>query len=213
MTTAQPQGYLALPRGVPGKGVLLLHPWWGLNETIKGFAERLAGDGFVVFAPDLFGGEVATTVEEAERLGAALDARYEEAQEQVAEAARWLAERAGGNGRLAVIGFSLGAYYGLQVATAVPELIDKVVVFYGSGGEDFGAAQAAFMGHFAGDDPYEPAENVAFLRQALEEAGRPVTFHVYEGTGHWFCEPDRPAAYDEAAAELAWSRTRAFLAE
>jgi len=53
--------YLAPARPSPGGPVLLLHPWWGLNETIRNLADRLAGDGFTVMAPDLFGGTVLTT--------------------------------------------------------------------------------------------------------------------------------------------------------
>ena len=49
------------------------------------------------------------------------------------------------------------------------------------------------------------------LEEALKQAGRPVTFYRYSGTGHWFFEPDRPQAYDHAAASLAWERTLAFL--
>jgi carboxymethylenebutenolidase len=67
------------------------------------------------------------------------------------------------------------------------------------------------LGHFAGEDPFEPQAEVGALRESLAKAGRPVAFHVYPGTGHWFFEPDRTAAFDRAAADLAWERTRAFL--
>jgi hypothetical protein len=49
------------------------------------------------------------------------------------------------------------------------------------------------------------------LEQALQSAGRPVTFYRYPGTGHWFFESNRPQAYNQAAASLAWDRTLAFL--
>ena len=55
--------------------------------------------------------------------------------------------------------------------------------------------------------------NVDVLEAALQRAGRPVTFYRYSGTGHWFFEPDRPQAYNQAAASLAWERTLAFLAQ
>jgi carboxymethylenebutenolidase len=110
-----------------------------------------------------------------------------------------------------VIGFSLGAYYALDLAAADPEHIRSVVLFYGSGGGDWSDSRAAYLGHFAGDDPFEPQANVEDLEASLMRAGRPVTFYRYPGTGHWFFEPDRPDAYDEAAANLAWDRTLAFL--
>jgi carboxymethylenebutenolidase len=52
---------------------------------------------------------------------------------------------------------------------------------------------------------------VDWLERTLKSAGRPATIYRYLGVGHWFCEPDRPDAYNEAAARLAWERTVAFL--
>ncbi|MEZ4726434.1 MAG: dienelactone hydrolase family protein [Caldilineaceae bacterium] len=111
----------------------------------------------------------------------------------------------------AVIGFSLGAYYALDLAAADPDRIRSVVLFYGTGGGDFSTASAAYLGHFAADDVYEPQANVDALAAALRQAGRPVTFYQYPGTGHWFFEPDRTDVYNPAAASLAWERTLAFL--
>ena len=76
---------------------------------------------------------------------------------------------------------------------------------------DFSSSRAAYLGHFADNDEYEPQANVDALEEALRRAGRRVTFHRYAGTGHWFFEPDRPQAYNEVAAKLAWDRTLAFL--
>ena len=212
MTHTQPQGFLAVPATGKGHGVLVLHAWWGLNDTIKTFCTRLAESGFVVFAPDLYHGKVADTIPAAETLGKALDANHIQARAEIAEAARFLRERADpAAGGLAVIGFSLGAYYALDLSNAEPEYIHSVVVFYGTGAEDFNSASAAYLGHFAGNDEFEPQSNVDGLEGLLRRAGRPVTFHVYQGTGHWFFEPDRPEAYNEAAASLAWDRTLEFL--
>jgi carboxymethylenebutenolidase len=210
MSIAQPDGFLATPASGSGDAVLLLHAWWGLNETMRDFGRRLAGAGFFVFAPDLYHGKVADTIEDAETLAGALDGKYEQALAEVVEAARFLKERSGAS-RLAVIGFSLGALYALNLAAAAPEDVRSVVLFYGCGGTDFGRLKADVLGHFAENDVYEPQENVEWLEGELKQAGRPVTFYHYPGTGHWFCEPDRPQAYDPAAAELAWERTLAFL--
>lgn len=212
MTHSQPEGFLAVPSTGQGPGVLVLHAWWGLNDTLKGVCTRLAAAGFTAFAPDLYHGRVADTIPEAEALGQALDANYLQAKAEIAEAARFLGERVGpAGGGLAVLGFSLGAYYALDLAAAAPEQVRAVVLFYGTGGGDFSASQAAYLGHFAGDDPFEPEANVQELEAALRQAGREVEFHRYSGTGHWFCEPDRADAYHPAAASLAWERTLAFL--
>jgi carboxymethylenebutenolidase len=211
MPRTQPDGFLALPPTGTGDGVLVLHAWWGLNDSVKAFCTRLAHSGFVAFAPDLYHGQVADTIPGAEALGQALDANYLQARAEIAEAALFLDERAGPSGRgLAVIGFSLGAYYALDLAAAHPEQIRSVVLFYGTGGGDWSSSRAAYLGHFAENDEFEPQSNVDELEKSLRRAGRPVTFYRYCGTGHWFFEPDRPA-YDQAAASLAWDRTLGFL--
>lgn len=212
MTNSQPQGFLALPPTGKGPGVLVLHAWWGLNDTIKAFCTRLAESGFTVFAPDLYHGKVADTIADAEALGKALDANHLQAKAEIADGVRVLSERADHPEQgLAVIGFSLGAYYALDLSNADPERIRSVVVFYGTGAEDFSSARAAYLGHFAGNDEFEPPSNVNGLEQSLRHAGRPVTFYVYPDTGHWFFERDRQDAYSEVAANLAWDRTLDFL--
>ena len=215
MAHPQPQGFLALPPSGKGPGVLVLHAWWGLNDTIKAFCTRLAGSGFVAFAPDLYHGKVADTIPDAEVLGGAIDANHLQAEAEVADAALFLGERAERSDRgLAVVGFSLGGYYAVVLSAAYPELIRSVVLFYGTIGTmpvDLSTSKAAYLGHFAGNDQYETQSNVDSLEQGLKHAGRPVNFYRYSGAGHWFFEPDRPQAYDQAAASLAWDRTLAFL--
>lgn len=212
VTLVQPEGFLAVPQGGAGPGVLVLHAWWGLNDTIRAFCTRLADAGFVAFAPDLYHGKIAVTIPEAEALAGALDADFAQAKAEIAAAVLFLAERAGQAAPgLAVIGFSLGAFYALDLAAADPQRIRSVVLFYGSGGDDLSNSRAAFLGHFAENDPFEPPENVDHLEKNLLDAGRPVTFYRYPGTGHWFFEPDVTAAYQPEAAALAWERTLAFL--
>lgn len=166
----------------------------------------------MVYAPDLYRGLMATTIPEAEILAGTLAENGGQIRTEIAAAARFLYGRAGQTGRsLSVIGFSLGTYYGLELSEALPEQIRAVVLFYGTGFHGFARAQAEYQGHFAEDDPYEPQANVDDLEAALHQAGRPVEFYRYPGTGHWFCGPGRPEAYDAATAELAWRRTLAFL--
>jgi carboxymethylenebutenolidase len=209
MSTAQPDGYLAVPPTGSGSPVLVLHAWWGLNDTIKALCDRLAEAGFVTFAPDLYQGKVTDQIPEAEKLIGTLD---EKADQAVSSAAAFLRERAGtSDAGIAVIGFSLGAYYALDFSAKEPEHMRSVVLFYGTGPADFSRSKAEYLGHFAENDSYEPLESVGELEEAIKEAGRPVTFHHYPGTGHWFFEPDRADAYNQEAAALAWERTLAFL--
>lgn len=206
------RGYLALPERGEGPGVLVLHAWWGLNDTLTAFCTRLADAGFVAFAPDLYHGKIATTIADAETLRDELDANYLQANAEIAAATRFLSERAAQAERgLAVIGFSLGANYALDLAAADPEHIRSVVLFYGTGGGDFSPSRAKYLGHFAENDAFEPLAGVDELEKSLRDTGRPVTFYRYSGAGHWFFEPDRADAYNHAAAGLAWDRTLAFL--
>jgi len=212
MTQAQPEGYLALPAAGEGPGVLVLHAWRGLDNSIKSTCNLLASNGYVVFAPDLYHGQVADTIPEAERLGSALDSNWQQAQDEIATAAASLSRRSTApGGGIAVVAFSLGVYYALELADSDPEHVRAVVIYYGTGDGDYVHSKAAYQGHFAEQDVYEPQSNVGGLEVALERAGRQVTFYTYPGTGHWFFEPDRVDAYDPAAAELAWQRTLAFL--
>lgn len=212
MSYTQPDGYLALPTSGKGNPVLVLHAWWGLNDTMKSICTRLAEDGFTVFAPDLYHGKIAGTIADAEVLGSALDANHLKAKAEVAEAAKFLNERAGQTDQsLAVIGFSLGAYYALDFSVAAPDQVSSVVLFYGTGDGDFSRSKAAYLGHFAEEDGYEPQSNVDSLEESLRSAGRPVHFYRYPDTGHWFFEPDRLQNFNHAAASLAWDRTLAFL--
>lgn len=213
MTTTQPEGFLATPSGSNGPGVLVLHAWWGLNQTMKDFCTRLSEAGFAVFAPDLYHGKVASTIPEAEAVVKALNQDSSRAESDIAAATKYLDERAGQPKEgLGVIGFSLGAYFALQLSATEPDHIRRVVVFYGTGGGfDFGAARASYLGHFAENDPFEPRAGVNEMEAEIKKAGRPVTFHHYPGTGHWFFEADRTDAYNKPAAELAWNRTLEFL--
>jgi carboxymethylenebutenolidase len=212
MAPTQPDGFLALPPAGNGNGVLVLHAWWGLNDTFKAVCNRLAQAGFVAFAPDLYHGQVADTIAGAEALVKVLNANQLQANAHIAQATAFLNEYVGPSDRgLAVIGFSLGAFFALDLSNADSAHIRSVVLFYGTGAEDFSQSQAAYLGHFAEDDDFEPQASVDNLEAILKRAGRPVTFYRYPGTGHWFFEPDRPQAYNPAAATLAWERTLAFL--
>ena len=216
MPNTQPDGYLALPPAGHGSPVLVLHAWWGLNDTIRAVCNRLAEAGFVAFAPDLYHGKVADTIEGAEALSSALDPQA--ARADLAEALAFLAEHesqanpAGGEDKnIALLGFSMGASFALLLSDMNPRQVGAVVIFYGTRPGDYNRSRAVYLGHFAESDEFEPQTEVEALEDALRQAGRLVTFYQYPGTGHWFFEPDRTDAFDAAAAELAWDRTLAFL--
>ena len=204
-------GYVALPDAGVGPGVLLLHAWWGLTSFFREVCERLADEGFVTLAPDLYHGATAKTSEEARQLRLGLD--DEQANAEMQAAVNCLRRHPGVTGSsVGVVGFSLGGYLALRLARRVGGAVAAVVVFYATEGGRFDAAKAAFLGHFAaGDGCWAGPRAVHSLQERLWAAGCEALFHVYQGTRHAFFERDRPEAYDARAADLAWQRTIDFL--
>ncbi len=188
-------GYLAVPEKGKGPAVLVLHAWWGLNGFFKWFCDRLAAAGFVEFAPDLYRGAIASTVDEAEKLMSKLmmsKLNQKAGGADITRGVRGLQVQPGVRGkRLGVIGFSLEAFWGLWLAEELPKDVAAVVVFYGTREGNYAKTQAAFLGHFAEKDEFEPPASVRDLEKVLRTSGRDVTFHTYPGTTHWFFETDR----------------------
>jgi carboxymethylenebutenolidase len=207
--------YLAPAQPAPGPAVLLLHTWWGLNEDMRDLADRLAGDGFTVMAPDLFDGTVLTTIEAADEFTTAIErggggpgglnpdrimGRVEATLDDLLTQPDARGDRAG------IVALSFGGWYGSQVAAERSDVAAFVSiysdVYEGPGG-------AAYLGHFAEDDQFVESPTAAGMDKPLPEGS---AAHIYPGMKHWFTEPDRPE-YDERAAELVYSRTVAFLRE
>jgi carboxymethylenebutenolidase len=209
--SAADSAYLAVPLRGSGAGVLVLHAWWGLTSVFTDMCDKLASEGFVALAPSLFaGGATTATIAEAEALVAAQD-HTQALRVLQAAADQLLGLPAVTSTKIAVIGFSLGAYWAFQLSQMRPNDVIAVVAVYGTDDGDYTTASAAYLGHFAEMDDFEPLEAVRALEDRIRAAGREVTFHVYPGTHHWFVEPNRPDVYNAAAAELVWERTISFL--
>ena len=200
--------YLAPARPTPGAPVLLLHPWWGLNQTIRDLADRLAGDGFTVMAPDMFEGTVLTTPDDAlANVRSLTEADSERIRAGVLAALDHLLAHPDTRGdRAAIIGLSFGAMEGTEVAEARPDVAALVTYYSGI----FEAPDGMpYLGHFAEDDEFDDSAQVPEFEKTL---GAGSAAHVYPGTKHWFMEADRPE-FDSDATELAYARTVAFLHE
>jgi carboxymethylenebutenolidase len=206
---ALPGAYLAEPISPNGRGVLVLHAWWGLNAFIQDFCDRLAQAGFMALAPDLYHGTVAVTIEQAKKLRSKV--KKEATSQEITSAADHLCQASGA--AIGVIGFSLGGYWALWLADQPNSPVAAAVVFYASRHGNYAASQAAFQFHLAETDDYVAASGVKKMQKSLQAAGKTTEFYTYPGTTHWFFEADRPRAYQPAAAGLAWERTVAFLTE
>jgi carboxymethylenebutenolidase len=205
-----PNLYQAQPKSGTGKGVLVIHAWWGLNQFFKDLCDRLAGEGFFVVAPDLYHGRIASTIDEAKKLRSKL--KQETVADEITQAADQLHRECCLSGQgLGVMGFSLGGYWGLWLAEQKPSLVTATIVFYGSRNGDYSTSQSAFQFHLAEADEYVASSGVKKLEKSLDAADKVATFYTYPGTSHWFFESDRTEAYNSQAAQLAWNRSVEFL--
>lgn len=188
----------------------LLHAWWGLNPFIRQACDALAKAGYLALAPDYYQGEIAGTIEDAKVCRGKMDRKC--AQKQATQALDLLCDYPQlSNPKVAVIGFSLGAGFAMEVARRRPDKVAAVVLFYGVGGGKLDGIRATFQGHFAVDDRWGAnLSKVDRLAQRLKLVGNPPQFRTYPGTEHWFMETDRPE-YAPEAADLAWKRTFEFL--
>lgn len=203
-------GYVVAPASGRGPGALVLHSWWGLTPFFREVCDRLADEGFVALAPDLHAGRTADTPDEAEQLLACIDPNPTAAL-VLSSAAALKSMPATQGDRIGVVGFSMGASWGLWLSVRAVDQIAAVVAFYGSQDVDFAGSRAAYLGHFAEHDEFVGDDQLVEMEAHLRLVGADVEFHRYAGTGHWFFESDRPAAFDAGAAELAWERTLEFL--
>jgi len=205
------RGYLVRPLASTGKlpGVLVIHENRGLNPHIEDVTRRVALEGYMAFAPDaLFPlGGYPGTEDEARSLFPKLD--QAKTREDFIAATDWLMKRPDGTGKVAVVGFCYGGSMSHYLATRVPELAGAVP-FYGGAPNPAEAAKvkAPLLVHFAENDQRVNASWPAY-EAALKEAGATYEAHTYPGTQHGFNNDTTPR-YDAKAAELAWSRTKAF---
>lgn len=200
--------YVTAPDSGAHPGMFLVHAWWGLNECFRDICDRVASEGFLVVAPDLYYGDVASTIDEADAMSSRLEPR--QAIEDVSAAFEYLQNHHRRANGLGVMAASMGVYNALRVVQDRPDEIDAAVLFYGTSDGEYEGTSTAVLGHFAANDQFDGEPEVQALRERLQAGDGPVTFHTYPDTEHWFLESDRPE-YDEDAAEVAWSRTIEFL--
>lgn len=208
-------GYLAVPSSGAGPGVLVIQEWWGLLPQIERVCDRLAGEGFVALAPDLYHGKQVPLTEPDEAAKAAMALQLDRAGRDLSGAVDELQRRTGRDG-VGVIGFCMGGGLALVLGCQRPDAVAAVVSFYGvipwpDAQPDYSQLAAATLGHIAEHDTFFSPDAAAALQRQLEALGKDVEFHVYAGVDHAFFNEDRPEVYDATAAATAWERTLPFL--
>ena len=207
-------GYLAMPQDAaePLPGVIVIHEWWGLNENIRAMTRRLAGEGYVALAVDLYGGATAQTPDAAQALMAALLAEPDSARHNLSQAYDYL-EKYALAPRIATIGWCLGGGYSLQSALLYPDALDAMVMYYGQVITDRGRLaplNVPVLGFFGAEDKSIPVADVRQFRTTLNDLGKNAEVLIVPGADHAFANPSG-GNYNEQAANEAWQTTLKFL--
>ncbi|KOG35232.1 dienelactone hydrolase family protein [Streptomyces resistomycificus] len=206
-------GYLALPPSGRGPGVIVIQEWWGLTDHIADVADRLAQEGFVALAPDLYGGNVAHESEEALRMMRDLPvSRGVELLSGAVDHLLSLPEVTCDT--VGAVGFCMGGGFVLYLAAADPR-VSAAVPFYGviqGDLPDFTRLEAQVLGHFGELDQSIPRQTVDRLADAVrQQSGGEPDFRFYPAD-HAFFNDGRPV-YDAESAARAWASTVPFLRE
>lgn len=207
-------GYLAMPADAaePLPGIIVIHEWWGLNDNIKAMTRRLAGEGYVVLAVDLYGGATATTPDAAQALMAASLEDPEAAGKNIRQAYDYL-EKYALAPRIASVGWCFGGGWSLQAASLLPDALDATVVYYGQLITDrnrLAAVDVPLLGFFGGLDASIPVRDVQAFRVTLQELKKNAEVLIYPRADHAFANPSG-GNYNEEAANDSWVKTLAFL--
>ncbi len=207
-------GFLALPPSGVGPGLVVIQEWWGLTSHIAAMAQRFAAEGFVVLAPDLYGG--ATTHDGAEAAQLKRELPVERAAEDLRGAVDFLLDHPQVVGdAVGVVGFCMGGGFALALAAQEGDKVAAVVPFYGLPGDpdfDYRGLTAHVLGHFAERDRSLPAKVVDEAAILIGEAtDRRPEIHFYPA-GHAFMNDENLlGTYDGLQARIAWQRTLSFL--
>jgi carboxymethylenebutenolidase len=207
-------GVLYAPDGKgPFPGIVVIHEWWGLNDWVKEQAAKLADQGYVALAVDLYRGKVATTPDEAHEIMRGVP--EDRAQRDLHAAVEFLKAQSNVNkDRIGAIGWCMGGGYALDVALLEPSLRADVIN-YGHLATDPGSIakiHAAVLGIFGGQDRGIPVDDVKKFEQALKQQGNKVEIVIYPDAGHAFENPNNKTGYRADDAADAWKRTVTFLA-
>jgi carboxymethylenebutenolidase len=207
-------GYFVIPEDMvdPLPAIIVIHEWWGLNEGVRAMADRLAGLGYIVLAVDLFGGQTASTPDEARKLMANVVENREDASENIRQAYDFL-ETIAGAPRIASLGWCFGGGWSLNTALMFPDQLNAAVIYYGQVTDDEEKLQSLSMpilGIFAEKDTAIPVASVRRFRTVLEDLEKEHEIEIFPDLGHAFANPTG-STYDAGAADKAWDMTVAFL--
>ena len=212
--SGQAYGYLALPPSGSGPGVLVIQEWWGLTDHIADVTDRLAAEGFVALAPDLYGGRTTHDAEEAGRLMTELP--VDQAARDLGGAVDFLlGHEAVTSSTVGAVGFCMGGGFVLLLAAQQGDRVSAAVPYYGVGPavpKTYEGLTAAVQGHYGTRDDFYPADDAkAQAEQIRRESGAEVEFHFYDAGHAFHNDTNKLGTYSPDDARTAWTRTVEFL--
>ena len=208
-------GMLYQPAGKgPFPAIVVIHEWWGLNDWVKEQASKLADQGYVTLAIDLYRGKVATTADEAHELMRGVP--NDRSTKDLLAASSYLRSQKNVNPKkVGSIGWCMGGGYSLDLAINDPQLA-AAVINYGhlaSESDTLKKINAPILGLFGGQDRGIPVEDVQKFAAELKKLGKTVDVTVYPDAGHAFENPNNKQGYRAGDAADAWDRTVKFFAQ
>jgi carboxymethylenebutenolidase len=211
---ATAHGYLALPDSGRGPGVVVIQEWWGLTTHIVDVTNRLATDGFVALAPDLYGGTITHDAEEAGKLMQELP--VQQAARDLGGAVDYLlGHEAVTSSKIGAVGFCMGGGFVLVLAAQQGDKIGAAVPFYAVLGEDYPSFEnlsAPVLGHFGEQDEFQSHDQVRELAATIEQqSGKRPDFRFYPAGHAFFNDENLLGTYDPDQATKAWEATVSFL--
>lgn len=205
------KGYLAEPNrnDMVFPGVVMIHEWWGLNETIKETARKLATQGYKVLAVDLYGGKVATDAAEAQKFVGGV--KPQQAIANMKAAVSFLQKR--GISKVASLGWCFGGGQSLALAMSGQKL-DATVLYYGTPlvtePAKLSVIKWPVLGIFGDKDQAIPVDTIYKFEKSLTDLSTTKEIYIYAGLGHAFANPTGPNYAPEATKD-AWEKTLVFL--
>ncbi|MBV9164500.1 MAG: dienelactone hydrolase family protein [Pseudonocardiales bacterium] len=209
-------GYLALPDSGSGPGVIVIQEWWGLTSHIADVANRLAAEGFVALAPDLYGGATTHDAAEAGKLMQALP--VDRAARDLGGAVDYLlGHDAVTSSQVGAVGFCMGGGFVLVLAAQQGNKIGAAVPFYGVLRKEYPSFEnltAPLLGHFGEQDQMQSTDQVRQLAATIErQTGQRPDFRFYPAGHAFFNDENLLGTYDPEEAARAWDATLRFLRE
>jgi carboxymethylenebutenolidase len=209
-------GHFAFPADMvdPLPGIIVIHERWGLDDGTRALAERLAGQGYVVLAVDLFGGKASRDLSEARTYMVQVVENPDLAEQNIRQAYEFLANSAGAP-RIGALGWSFGGNWALNTAMMYPNDLAAAVIYYGQvtdNAERLAPVDTPILGIFGENDRGVTVDAVRGFEDVLEELEKNYRIEVYSGVGHAFADQSGNN-YNPTVAEQAWAEVVAFLEE